>query len=160
MRKGIKKIQFHQGQDATESIMRKLLHAFLMNGKIETTKLRARHIKSGIDRLVTRAKTKDEASKNVLLRHLAKKSYVEYLFDVVAPSFADRPSGYVTYKRLPKRQGDNADVIVVSWMDEVPKYQIPKTKRQQAKAMKVSKKTSSEPKTTKEAPKKKVAVSK
>ena len=105
MKHKVKKIKFKKGKDSAEATMRKLATNFINNGKITTTLSKAKKLKSFIDRLVFKAKEKKESTKNILLKHLGEEKVINKLFDVVAPKFNDRSSGFVRVIKLGQRWG-------------------------------------------------------
>ena len=70
MRHRVKKIKFSKGKDANEMLLKKLLSNFLIQGKITTTQKKAKAVKSGIDRIVSKSKNKTQSNKNYLLSFL------------------------------------------------------------------------------------------
>ncbi len=98
-------------------LMRKLVWNFLEHGKITTTLPKARALKSYLDRLVYKAREKNEANKNVLLSHIVKKEWVEFMFEKVGPFFKDRIGGYVRIVKLLPRESDGAAMARVEWVE-------------------------------------------
>lgn len=115
MRHVMKKIQFKQGKDASDMMMRKLAVNFLVNGKMTTTEKRAKAIKQFVDRIVGKTKERSEANKNFLLRKLAQAELVEKLFEKVGPVVKDKIGGFVKLERLYRRESDDALMVGVSW---------------------------------------------
>ena len=118
MRHRVKKIKFRFGKDHNKMLMRKLVWNFLKHGKITTTLPRARALKSFLERIISKAKEKTEANKNVLLRQIAKPEVVEYLFEKIGPFFKTRIGGYVRIVKLLPRQSDGARMARVEWVEK------------------------------------------
>lgn len=121
MRHHVKKIKFRRGQDANRSLIRKLALNFIQKDKINTTVNKAKILKSVIDRLVHKAKEKNETRRVFLLKILNEKSSVTKLFDVIAPVFADRRSGFVKIVKTGVRLGDGAEMARVEWVKQTLK---------------------------------------
>src|SRR3989338_3037431 len=121
MKHSVKKIKFSKGKDSHEALVRKLVTNFIQNGKIETTLSRAKVLKSTIDSLVYKAIQNKESDRNVLLKHLGDKNVVMLLVKDIAPVFSGRVGGYVRLARKGIRQGDNAEIVQVTWSEEVLK---------------------------------------
>lgn len=119
MKHGVKKIKFRNGQDSHQALTRKLLLNFIRHGKIETTLKRAKVVKSSIDRLTSKSITGTESSKNVLLRELGDRTAVKKMMNVVAPTFKEGTGGFVRLQRLGQRQGDNAEVALLTWTKDI-----------------------------------------
>lgn len=135
MRHKVKKIRFGEGKDATEATIRKLAINFINNGRIKTTLAKAKNLKSFIDRLVFKAKEKKESTKNVLLRHLGEEKVINKLFNIVAPKFDDRSSGFVRVIKLGRRLGDGAEIGKVEWVK--PVIEIKNSGRQTSSKLKI-----------------------
>ncbi len=115
MRHKVKKIKFKKGQDANQMLMRKLLINFLSHGHIETTITKAKVLKSLLEKLISKAKVKNEANKNYLLKKLGKISYVNDCFDRIGQALKNINGGYVKIVRLGLREGDGALKARVEW---------------------------------------------
>lgn len=121
MSKGVKKIKIRSGRDSNRALVRKLLLGFITNGRLTTTLKRAKIAKSEIDKLVYKSREKNEATKNVLLRHLADRKAVNKLFDEVGPKFKQRTGGYVKLIRLGRRMGDGSETARLEWIESFEK---------------------------------------
>ncbi len=119
MRHGVKKIKFHNGQDSHQALMRKLVLNFIRHGKIETTLLKGKTLKSVVDRLTGKAIRNSVSDRNMLMKYLTTKEAVSYMVDVVAPVMNRRVGGYVTISKLGKRQGDDAEMTQLKWVEEL-----------------------------------------
>ncbi len=115
MRHGIKKIKLTKGQDSHQAAMRKMCLNFLKHGRLDTTTKRAKLVKARIDRLVHKAQKASNADRNALLKALAQKDVVENLITSIAPRYT-RVSGFVSMRKLMMREGDNADMSRLSWV--------------------------------------------
>ena len=129
MRQGVKKIKFHNGQDSHQALMRKLVLNFMSHGKIETTLQKGKALKSTIDRLTGKAIRNSSSDKNMLMKYLTTKKAVSYMVDVVGPAMNKRVGGYVTISKLGKRQGDNAEMTRLTWVEEIQSMVIPAAQR-------------------------------
>lgn len=93
--------------------------------KIETTLDKAKVLRGVIEPLITIAKNGisedgkcDLAARRLLLKKLPNISSVARLIDVVAPAFKDRKGGYTRVLKLGRRQGDNAEMAVIEFVEE------------------------------------------
>lgn len=133
MKHGVKKIKFRNGQDAHQALTRKLLLNFIRHGKLETTLKRAKVVKSSIDSLTSKSITGTESSKNVLLRELGDRDAVKKMMSVVAPTFKEGTGGFVRLQRLGQRQGDNAEVALLTWTKEIVQEESEKSSTKEVK---------------------------
>lgn len=83
------------------------------HGRITTTEAKARMLRPYAERLITKAKRGDLAARRQVLRQVRDRDVVGYLFEEIAPRFADRPGGYTRMLKLGPRQGDNAPMALV-----------------------------------------------
>ncbi len=115
MRHGVKKIKFSFGHDANKMLMRKLAVNFLAKGYLETTLTKAKSLKTHLEKLVSKMKSKNEANRNHLLRYLANTNIVEDAFDRVGPALNKVVGGYVRVVKLGMRSSDGSLMAKVEW---------------------------------------------
>lgn len=83
------------------------------HGRITTTEAKARALRPYAERLITKAKQGDLHARRQVLAKLNDRDVVAYLFEDVAPRFADRNGGYTRMLKLAPRKGDNARMALV-----------------------------------------------
>lgn len=110
-----KTIKFKEGQDAKQMLIKKLVRGLLISQKITLTVTKAKVIKSIMEQLVEKAKTRTEANKNYLLRQVTDRKLVDVFFNKIGPLFKDRQGGYLRIKRLGARVSDGAEMAVLEW---------------------------------------------
>jgi len=115
MRHRSKKIKFNYGKDAKDMLVRQLASNFLTRGIMVTTFKKAKVTRSEVERLVSKAKIKSEANKNVLLRRIVRKEIVSLLFDTIAPVFKSIVGGYTRIIKLQQRKTDGAQIVRLEW---------------------------------------------
>lgn len=101
------------------AVLRNMAISLIEYGRVETTVTRAKALRSFIEPLITAGKKKDLSSRRLVLRKLPNKGAVKRLFDEVSPVFESRPGGYTRIIRTGKRQGDNADMAIIEFVDAV-----------------------------------------
>jgi large subunit ribosomal protein L17 len=69
---------------------------------------RPRTLRPYAEKLITKAKQGDLHARRQVLSKLHDRDVVAYLFEDVAPRFADRNGGYTRILKLGPRKGDNA----------------------------------------------------
>lgn len=141
MRHKVKKIKFNFGKDANKSLIRKLAINFLDKGYLQTTITRAKAVKSYIEKLITKMKTKNESNKNYLLKYLGNKKIVEDGFNRVGPALSKIQGGYVKIIKVGMRNSDGSLLAKIEWAYPVVKLDSIKTSSSaQAAENKLSKK--------------------
>ncbi|MFP4634558.1 MAG: 50S ribosomal protein L17 [Nitriliruptoraceae bacterium] len=87
------------------------------HGRIRTTEAKAKALRPYAEKLITKAKRGDVASRREVLSHLHDREVVAYLFDDVAPRFAERNGGYTRVLKLGPRRGDNARLAIIELVE-------------------------------------------
>jgi len=115
----VKKIKFKAGYDATRMLIKKLLYNFLIRGKIKTTFVRAKVLKSKIESLVEKMKEENEKNKRFFINYFGKRNLNPLFFKVIGSVFKEVKGGYVRIIKLGKRDSDGADIAQVEWTKPV-----------------------------------------
>jgi large subunit ribosomal protein L17 len=90
-----------------------LASSLIREGKIRTTEARAKAVRPVVERLITRAKKGDLASRRIVLRTVPDRDIVHKLFSEVAPQYAERNGGYTRIVKLGPRKGDAAPMALI-----------------------------------------------
>ncbi len=104
--------------NAKKALIRGLIAALIQRERIETTESKAKAIKGEIDKLVTLAKKKTNASLNKLNQFFGNGDIVKMLV-AVSERFGNRNSGFTRIYKTNIRKGDNAQLVVIEWSDKV-----------------------------------------
>jgi large subunit ribosomal protein L17 len=103
-----------------EALFASLATALIKNGKIETTRAKAKAVVPSVEKLVTLAKKADITSRRRALANLDNsRSTTDILFLNVAKAFLSRQSGFTRIISLPRRVGDNAEMVRLEWTEKV-----------------------------------------
>lgn len=94
-----------------------LTRELLRHGRITTTEAKAKALRPYAEKLITKAKKGDLAARRQVLAKLKDRDTVAYLFEDVAPRFADRNGGYTRILKLAPRKGDNAAMALIELVD-------------------------------------------
>ena len=95
-------------------ILSNLAQSLFEHGAIKTTDAKARALRPYAEKLITKAKKGTVADRRAVLAELPNKEVVTYLFNELAPKFANRDGGYTRLIKLENRSGDNAPMTQVS----------------------------------------------
>jgi large subunit ribosomal protein L17 len=98
-------------------MMSNLASDLFRHGRIRTTEAKAKALRPYAERLITKAKAGDLHARRQVLSKLRDRDVVAYLFEDVAPRFADRPGGYTRIIKLGPRGGDNAPMVLIELVD-------------------------------------------
>jgi large subunit ribosomal protein L17 len=88
------------------------------HGRITTTEAKARVLRPGAEKLITKAKRGDLHNRREVLKTVRNKGVVHVLFTEIAPTFAERPGGYTRITKIGPRKGDNAPMAVIELVTE------------------------------------------
>lgn len=98
-------------------ILANLASDLFRHGRIKTTEAKAKALRPYAEKLITKAKAGDLHNRRQVMATLRNKDVTAYLFEEVAPRFADRPGGYTRIMKLGPRQGDNAPMALIELVD-------------------------------------------
>ena len=82
----------------------------ILYGKVDTTLARAKATQALAERLVTWARTGEQAAQRRAFAILQSKEATEKLFSELGPQYRDREGGYTRVLKLGPRRGDGAEV--------------------------------------------------
>ena len=109
--------------DQRKALLRDLVTDLIINGRIETTEMKAKELRRLAEKMVTLGKKGTLAAR----RHAAeiirfeqadeKQNALQKLFNEIAPKYAKRNGGYTRIYKLGKRQGDAADMAIIEFVD-------------------------------------------
>ncbi len=120
MRHRVVKKKLGRDLDHRKALRRNLATELIDHESVETTLAKAKFIRPYVEKLVTYAKNHED--RLVLLRylrsHLSTEEAVRKVIDVIAPRYKSRPGGYVRIKRIGNRDGDNALLARISFVEE------------------------------------------
>ena len=95
------------------ALLANMASALILYKKIKTTTVKAKVLRSFIERLITKARRGDLSARRTVLKHIPKKEIVKELFDEIAPKYTDRPGGYLRITKIGKRRTDAADMALI-----------------------------------------------
>ena len=97
-----------------KALLRNMSKALLTHGRIRTTEIKAKELRSVVESLITLARRNDVAARRLAYRELGSHQLVQKLFDEIAPRFAGIPGGYTRVVKLAMpRRGDCAPMAII-----------------------------------------------
>ena len=107
--------------DHRKAMLRNLATELIMRGKIETTEMKAKELRSVVDEMITLGKRGDLHARrqaaayirNVVANAETEQTVLQKLFDDIAPKYADRKGGYTRVLKTTNRRGDNAPMAII-----------------------------------------------
>lgn len=113
--------KFGRNADHRVAMLRNLATSLIVNGKIETTEMKAMDLRSVVDELITIAKRNDLHARRQVAAYLRDvvadkktgQTVLQKLFDEIAPKYADRNGGYTRVMKTSVRRGDAAPMATI-----------------------------------------------
>jgi len=102
-------------RNARTALFKSLIFHLVKYGKIETTEARAKEIRPKIEKLVTRARIKNLASRRVLSKVLSPLA-VKKLVQEIGPKYETRKGGYTRIIKLGNRKGDGSKMAQIEFV--------------------------------------------
>ncbi len=118
-RHGYKGRKFGRERDQRRALMKGLATSLVEYGKIETTLPKAKELVRYIEKLITKAKKGDLASRRAVIAKLSTQAAAYKLVDEIAPQLTGRTSGHVRVQRTRVRVGDGAQLATIEFVDEL-----------------------------------------
>ena len=112
MRKRKKGRKLHRKRDPRKALLKGLVGALILHGKIKTTEAKAKEISGIAEKFITKAKSGKIATRRYLARFFPR-NIVQKLINEIAPKYKDRPGGYTRIIRLGQRNSDGAKMAII-----------------------------------------------
>ena len=93
-------------------------HGYKGRKFVTTTLARAKEMRRSAEKLITIARKGGLANRRLLIARLGNRDAANLLMDVIAPQI-QRDSGYLRIERAGYRQGDNAELGTISFVDTI-----------------------------------------
>ncbi len=118
-RHGYKGRKLGRERDQRRALLKGLATSLVEHGTIETTLPKAKETSRYIEKLITKAKKGDLASRRQVISKLSTQAAAFKLVDEIAPQLTGRTSGHVRVVRTRLRTGDGAQLATISFVDEL-----------------------------------------
>ena len=105
--------KFGRRAGGRRALMRGVVTALFTHGRITTTEIKAKEIRSLADHLITLAKRGDLHARRLVAAQLTEPAAVQKLFAEIAPKFSGRPGGYTRIMKIGPRRGDAAPMAII-----------------------------------------------
>jgi large subunit ribosomal protein L17 len=113
MRHGCKVPMLGKPADQRKALLRALTTELIRNGRITTTKVRAKAVRSEAERMITLAKDGSLHARRQAMGYIYDKQLVHALFAQAPERYGQRNGGYTRIIRTVSRRGDNAEMAVI-----------------------------------------------
>ena len=117
MRHGFKGRRFARSVSHRKSMFTNLAVSLIEHEQIVTTLPKAKDLRPIVEKLVTLGKRGDLHARRQVIAQIGNDDVVKRLFDTIAPRYATRNGGYLRIMKAGFRQGDNAAMAVIEFVD-------------------------------------------
>ena len=100
-----------------KAMMSNMTCSLIEHKRITTTLAKAKALRVYAEPLITRGKADTMHNRRVVFSYLQDKEAIKELFGVIGDKVAGRPGGYTRIIKLPRRQGDAADMALIELVD-------------------------------------------
>ncbi len=105
--------QLGKPADQRRALLRALTTELIRYGRITTTKVRAKAVRSEAERMITLAKDGSLTARREAMGYIYDKQLVHALFEQAQERYGSRAGGYTRILRTISRRGDNADMAII-----------------------------------------------
>ena len=95
------------------ALLRGLSTQLIREGRVTTTKARAKALRNEAERMISLAKDGSLASRRRAIGYIYDKKLVHSLFEKAKERYGDREGGYTRIVRTVSRKGDNAQMAII-----------------------------------------------
>ena len=99
--------------DQRKALLRGLTTQLIKEGRVTTTKARAKALRNEAERMISLAKEGSLASRMRSIGYIYDKKLVHSLFEKANEIYGDRKGGYTRIGRTVSRKGDNAQMAII-----------------------------------------------
>jgi large subunit ribosomal protein L17 len=107
--------QLGREKNARNALLKTMAVSLIRDGKINTTETKAKVLKPIVEKLVTKARVGDLASKRIITAKVGAQSAKE-LVEKIAPKYKDRNGGYLRITKLNARKSDGASMAQIEFV--------------------------------------------
>jgi large subunit ribosomal protein L17 len=109
--------------DHRKALLRNMATEVILHGKIETTEMKAKELRSVVDELITLGKRGDLHARRQAAAYVRNvevddngTTALQKLFNEIGPKYADRNGGYTRVVKTRIRRGDAAPMAIVQFV--------------------------------------------
>ncbi|MEA5583015.1 50S ribosomal protein L17 [Nodularia harveyana UHCC-0300] len=99
--------------DQRRALLRALTTEIIRHGRITTTLIRAKVVRSEVDKMITLAKNGSLAARREALGYIYDKQLVHALFEQAQTRYGNRNGGYTRILHTVPRRGDQAKMAII-----------------------------------------------
>lgn len=105
----------HRETGQRAALLKALMTALIVNGKIKTTEAKAKEVRPRIEKMVSKAKVKNSTAIRLIRRTFAE-NVTKKLFDEVAVKYKERNGGYTRIVKIGRRRSDGSKMAQIEFV--------------------------------------------
>ena len=109
--------KFNRRSDHRRSMLANLAASLIKHEQIVTTLPKAKDLRPVVEKLITLGRIDSVHTRRLAMAQLRDADMVKKLFTVLGPRYKGRPGGYCRIMKAGFRQGDNAPMAVIEFVD-------------------------------------------
>ena len=113
MRHQLRVLKLGRPADQRKALLRGLTTQLIREGRVTTTKAKAKAIRDETEKMITLAKEGSLSARRKAIGYIYDKQLVHALFDKAQDRYGDREGGYTRIVRTVPRRGDNAEMAII-----------------------------------------------
>ena len=117
MRHGFRGRRFNRTTEHRKAMFANMSAALIKHEQIITTLPKAKDLRPVVEKLITLSRTDSIHARRLVMARLRDADMVKKLFAVIGPRYKGRPGGYCRIMKAGFRQGDNAPMAVIEFVD-------------------------------------------
>jgi large subunit ribosomal protein L17 len=117
MRHGFRGRRFNRSAEHRKAMFANMSAALIKHEQIVTTLPKAKDLRPVVEKLITLGKRGDLHARRNAISSIRDEAMVRKLFEVLGPRYKDRNGGYCRVLKAGFRQGDNAPMAVIEFVD-------------------------------------------
>lgn len=133
-RKGLKKL--NRTSSHRKAMFANMAESLLKHERIKTTLVKAKSLRPYVEKIITKAKTKNLSTIRYLASIFHDKETVKKLTDDIGQRVAKRQGGYTRIYKIGFRSGDSTDMALIELVDKPKVEKAPKKADKSTKEMK------------------------
>jgi large subunit ribosomal protein L17 len=137
MRKMVFGRHFSRGRKGREALIRSLLKALVINGKIVTTKAKAKGVQKDAEKIARLSASDTISARRKVSAILGgDRKLVETVFNKIGKALSGKKGGCTRIILLPRRRGDSAEMAKIEWSEKYVEEAKKITKKSKVKSVK------------------------
>jgi len=111
------KRKFGRDKNQKKALLNSLVFSLIIHEKIKTTEPKAKELRPFVEKLITKAKKDDIATRRIIISKLFNRSKeVKKLFETIVPKYKNQNGGYTRVLKLGARKSDGAKMAQIEFI--------------------------------------------